>query len=60
MLLTYSKKQIMFITIPASSDLKSSYYEIDCKNILGLSIKNYETYEFITTKKVYFWQKSGK
>ena len=36
-LLTYSKKQIMFITMPASSDLKSSYHEI--KN-LTLLIKN--------------------
>ena len=28
MLLTYSRKQIMFITIPASSHLKSTYHEI--------------------------------
>ena len=36
MLLTYSKKQIMFMTIPVSSDLKSSYHEV--KN-LTLPIK---------------------
>ena len=30
------------------------------KNILGLTIKNNETYEFITTKKVYFLTKIGQ
>ena len=58
--ITYSKKQIMFITIPASSDLESSYYEIDRKKYIGSVDQKLRNLRIHNDKKGIFLTKIGE